>query len=248
MLDEIATCDYLHAWSKFTQTSFVASGFPMERVFVVAPGQVLASFYPANEAERTESGGAFRVISVGQISLRKGQVHLLEAWRRLHLPNADLTLIGRMDEEIEPIIKRYEDIFTHIGFVRNSELRSHLIRSSILVAPSIEDGYALVVGEALACGIPVITTTNTGAADCIRDGVNGYVVPIASPEAIMEKVLAIYRDPDLLRTLQEGARATIPVIGSWRDRARDLAELYHRIAPIQYPAIGDIRRSAMSTV
>jgi glycosyltransferase involved in cell wall biosynthesis len=231
VLEEVATCDDLHVWSEFTRRSFVSHGFPAERIHVIAPGQVLSSFYPATEAEQKERDPKFRVISVGAISIRKGQIHLLEAWRRLALPNAELVLVGGMMKEMEPAIRRYAGIFTYEGHVPNAALRSQLIRSSVMIVPSIEDGYALVVGEALACGIPVITTTNTGAADCIRDGINGYVVPIASPEAIMEKLLLVYRDASLLRSLQEGARATISRIGSWRDRARDFAALYRRIAP-----------------
>lgn len=233
MLEEIATCEHLHAWSRFTRHSFISKGFPSERIHVIPPGFDQSRFYPVTEKESRKDGDTFRVVCVGALTLRKGQIHLLRAWRDLHLKNAELTLIGALNAEMVPLIKLYLDIITYLEYVKNSELRAHLIRSSIMVVPSIEDGYALVVGEALACGIPVIATKNTGAADYIRDGVNGYVVPASSPEAIAEKLLAVYRDPELLRSLQEGARDTIPIIGSWRDRARDIADLYRRLAPAE---------------
>jgi glycosyltransferase involved in cell wall biosynthesis len=237
VLQEVASCDHLQAESEFTKRSYIAAGFPAERIHVVRPGKELSRFYPASEAEEQEALSGFRVLCVGAVSLRKGQVHLLEAWRRLHLPNAELTLIGGITADVAAIMRRYGDEFEHFGRVES--LRPYFVRSSVLVVPSIEDGHAHVVGEALACGIPVIATVNTGAADYIRDGVNGYVVPIASPDAIAEKLAALHRDPTLLRALRDGARATIPTVGDWRDRARDFAALYRRIAPISAPATFD---------
>jgi glycosyltransferase involved in cell wall biosynthesis len=243
ILDEVAICEHLQAESEFVRRSYEAQGFPANRIHVVRPGKDLVRFFPQSAAEKTETDGRFRVICVGALSVRKGQIHLLEAWRRLKLANAELTLIGAMNAEMEPIVQRYAAEFTYAD--RVPDLRQYFVRSSVMVVPSIEDGYAHVVGEALACGIPVITTTNTGAADYIREGVNGYVVPIASPDAIAEKLLAIYNDPDLLHALQAGARATIPIIGSWRDRARDFAELYRAIAPRYYPVANGTGSTAL---
>lgn len=237
VLGEVARCDHLQAESEFTKRSYIAAGFPAERIHVVRPGKELTRFYPASDAEEQEALSRFRVLCVGAVSLRKGQVHLLEAWRRLHLPNGQLTLIGGINAEVASIVRGYDGEFEHFGRVES--LRPYFVRSSVLVVPSIEDGHAHVVGEALACGIPVIATVNTGAADYIRNGVNGYIVPVASPEAIAEKLEALHRDPALLRALREGARATIATVGDWRDRARDFAALYRRIAPVSAPATFD---------
>lgn len=243
ILEEVALCDHLHAESEFTKKSYIARGFSADRIHVIRPGKDLTRFYPTTEAERPDVNGTFRVLCVGAVSLRKGQVHLLEAWRRLALPDAELTLIGAMNAEIEPYVRPYADLFKHIG--RAPELRPHFVRSAVMVIPSIEDGHAHVVGEALACGIPVITTINTGAADYITAGVNGYVVPVASPEAIADKLLELYRDRARLRAMQDAARGTISIVGSWMDRARDFADLYRRIAPKQQTATESIRAAPL---
>jgi glycosyltransferase involved in cell wall biosynthesis len=229
ILEEVARCHHLHVESEFVRRSYAAAGVPAERIHVVRPGKDLRRFYPRLPEEAAAADDQFRVLCVGAISLRKGQLHLLEAWRQLALPKAELTLIGGVVEEIEHLVRPYAGQFRHI--IRAEELRPHFVRSSVMVVPSIEDGHAHVVGEALACGIPVITTVNTGAADYIHDGVNGFIVPAASPEALAEKLLALYCDRDLLGALEHGARATIRTVGSWADRARDLADLYRRIAP-----------------
>ena len=230
ILGEVALCDHLHAESEFTRQSYIAQGFPPDRIHVGRRANDMSRFHPASAEERLPDDGRFRVICVGYVSLRKGQVHLLEAWRRLALPNAELTLIGSISDEIKALLRPYAGLFTHVKSVPNQHLRGHFLRSSVAVTPSIEDGYAMVVGEALCCGVPVITTTNTGAAELIRDGVNGYVVAPSSPEAIAEKLLALHGDRALLTRLGAGARATIPAIGSWTERAGELVDLYRRIA------------------
>jgi glycosyltransferase involved in cell wall biosynthesis len=230
IVDEVAACDYIHAESVFTRDSFIRNGFPADRVLLITTGQNLSRFYPVTEDERRVSREKFRVLCVGQIALRKGQVHLLKAWKQMNLPNAELTLIGEVNHQIEPFITPYRDQFTHLLRVPNTEMRAHMATSSVLVLPTIEDGYAFVVVEALACGIPVITTANNGSADLVRDGENGFVVPAGSPEALADKLSLLHADPALLHKLQEGAMATRATIGSWQDRVQEYAVLYRRLA------------------
>jgi glycosyltransferase involved in cell wall biosynthesis len=230
VLEEIDLCDHFHAESQFTRNSFIKNGFPADRIHVVSPGKDLNRFSPPTqkEADQRKNDKRFRVICVGALSLRKGQVHLLEAWRKLRLQNAELVLVGSETRDMRPLFAKYAGEFTYIR--RAPELRPLLINSSIMVLPSIEDGHAHVVGEALACGLPVITTVNTGSADYIKEGINGYVVPVASAQAIAEKLLVVYENPDLLESLHQGAQATIKTIGSWRDNAVKLAALYRKLA------------------
>lgn len=233
ILEEVAHCEFLQCESEFVRRSFAERGYPREKIHIVRTGKDFSRFHPASEAEAKDIDRRFRVLCVGAVSLRKGQIHLLEAWRGLGLRNATLTLIGAMNADIEPMLRPFGESFDHVSSVPNTRLREYYIRSSVMVLPSIEDGHANVVGEALACGIPVITTVNNGSADYIRDGVNGYVVSASSPAAIAEKLSMIYESPELLRSLREGARATMSAIGTWRDCANNLATLYRRIAPVQ---------------
>jgi glycosyltransferase involved in cell wall biosynthesis len=230
ILDEKDICEHLHAESHFTRDSFIAKGFPADRVHLVPPSQNTKLFYPATEGELRQKSQEFRVICVAQISLRKGQVHLLKAWRKMKLKNAKLTLVGEVNYQIAPLIKPYADEFEHIVRVPNTKLRENLIGSSIFVLPSIEDGYSFVVGEALSCGIPVITTSNNGAADLIIDGKNGYVVPASDPDALVERLQRLYENPDLLQALSVGAISQ-EGIGTWKQRALDYTDVYRRIAP-----------------
>ena len=118
--------------------------------------------------------------------MRKGHVYLLEAWKRLALPNSELLLIGAVSHELEAILERYRGLFQHMSGVPNARLRDYYARASVFVLPSLEDGCAIVCAEAMACGVPVITTSSNGSSEVIDHGKDGFVVPAWSSEAIAE--------------------------------------------------------------
>lgn len=230
IVDEIDGCDRLLVASRFIGDSFARAGFPAERIDVIPYGVDLARFTPP--ARRDD--GVFRVLCVGQISPRKGQVHLLEAWRGLGLPKAELVLIGAVTEGMESVLARYAGSFRHVERVPNAALRDWYARASAFVLPSIEDGFGVVVGEALACGLPVVVTENTGAADTVADSIDGFVVPIRSPTAIAERLTELHDDPALRERMGEAARAKARSL-SWERYAARLCELYSAQMPRQFP-------------
>lgn len=156
-------------------------------------------------------------------------MYLLEAWKKLNLPNAELLLIGSLSHEMNPLIRRYEGVFRHIPFVPNEQLLQYYGRSSVFVLPSVEDGFAVVIGEAMACGLPVITTYNTGAADIIAHGRHGFVVPIRSPEAIGEHLELLYRNPELRNEMAEAALNKAQTELGWDIYAGRLCDLYRSL-------------------
>jgi len=86
-----------------------------------------------------------------------------------------------------------------------------------MVLSSIADGFALVVIYAMASGLPVIVTENVGSKDLIVDGVNGFVVPINSPETIAEKLRYLHANPDICKSMGKSARKTVLNGYSWED-------------------------------
>jgi len=100
-------------------------------------------------------------------------------------------------------------------------------QASIFVLPSIEDGFGLVLAEAMACGLPIVATTNTGAPDLITDGVEGFIVPIRNPLALREKVLRLYEDPVLREEMSAAALRRAHGLGGWKSYA-DRALLVYR--------------------
>ena len=223
-IEESLASDFLLVASRIVRDSFVDQGYDASRTAVVPYGVDLNRFHPV--AGQATPDKPFTVISVGAISPRKGHIYLLEAWKKLALPNAELLLIGSMLPEMTAILGRYDGLFQHFQFVPNHELFQYYARSSVLVLPSVEDGFGLVCAEAMACGLAVIVTENAGTADIVTHGNDGFIVPIRSPDAIAEHLEALYRDRELLQAMSEAALAKAGNELGWDKYANRLCDFY----------------------
>jgi glycosyltransferase involved in cell wall biosynthesis len=188
--------DYIFAPSAFVQNSFVEQGFDRERIWRYTLPTNLEWFHPA-PVPRPKSR-PLTLLNTGALCLRKGTPYLLEAFRliRKKEPNAVLRLSRTVTDDIKGILRRHSNLpieWSPYYDLRFEEQRRQYVArfqtSDLFVFPSIEDGFAFVVAEALASGVPVITTANTGASDLIRPGDNGDIVPIRNPEALANAVL-----------------------------------------------------------
>ena len=232
--DEALQCDYLLAGSEFVRNSFIRHGFPRERTEVIPYGVDLGYFSPLTESERRSEvtglqGRKFRVICVAQVHPRKGHVYLLEAWKQLKLPDAELLFIGRIAPNMKPVLARYDGSFTHIPHVPHTSLRHYYANSDVFALASIEDGFGYVCAEAMGCGLPVIATVNTGGSELLEEGVTGFKVPIRSPEAIAEKIRLIYCDRQKLKAMSEAARSKAAQGMGWDIYAEKLCRFYKSV-------------------
>jgi glycosyltransferase involved in cell wall biosynthesis len=226
-LEELKLCEYLLAPSRFVRDSFTEKGFEVSRVTVLPYGVDLQRFQPAEDMKK--GGKAFRVICVGGISVHKGHIYLLEAWKKLGLRNAELLLIGSIAARMRNVLRRYDGLFRHVPFVPNDEIRHEYARSSVFVLPSLQDGCSLVCAEAMACGLPVITTVNNGAAGIVTHGKDGFVVPIRSPDAIAEHIEMLYRDQTLRQAMSDAALAKARNELGWDRYAIRLCDFYRSV-------------------
>jgi glycosyltransferase involved in cell wall biosynthesis len=227
LLHEIELCDHLFCLSGLVRDSFIAQGFPETRIDVVPFPTDLTTFVPAAAAS---SGSPFRVLCVADVSPRKGHVYLLEAWRKLRLENAELLLAGAMRPEMAAVLARYEGLFRYVGPLDKTSLARLYQSSSLLVLPSVEDGFGLVISEALACGTPVVITDHVGARDIVRPEVNGFIVPPRDVDALAATIQAIHSSPELRDRLRVGAIASRSAFPSIAGTATSLAALYDRVA------------------
>ena len=225
---EADNADFLLAPSRWVRDSFVQHGFPESRIFILPYG-VNCDRFKFDTFKNYEIKNKFGVICVAQISLRKGQKYLLDAWQILNLKNADLLLIGAMHGNMRKILKPFAGKYTHIPAVPNPELYKYYNQASVFVLPTLEDGFAVVVGEAMACGLPVITTDHAGAADIIEDGKDGFIVPIRNPQAIAEKIELLYRNPELREEMSRNALKKAQTQLSWETYAGKLCKIYEEI-------------------
>jgi starch synthase len=104
-----------------------------------------------------------------------------------------------------------------LGPQPRAKLAEWMGRSHVLVLPSIEDGFGLVLTEAMACGCPAISSTNTGGEDLYTDGVEGFIVPIRDAGAIAERMQRMADDPALQGEMRAAALRKVRTIGGWAE-------------------------------
>ena len=200
----VGSFDYVIAFSDFVKNSYVESGFSPEKIFVAYSDIDINKF----KSQGRKKNGKFKVLYVAHTTLLKGLHYLLDAWEDLNLKNAELLLVGgygnipkQIREKYNKQIKRNPTI-KWIGFTK--DVLKYYQETSIFVLPSLTEGGPKVVMEAMACGVPVITTEN--AKSIVEDGKTGFVVPIRDSKAIKEKIEFLYNNPDVAEKMGKEAR------------------------------------------
>lgn len=238
-LREYEETDYVAIPSLFVKKTFLEYGFPENKIIHVPYGVDLSAFrqIPKND-------DVFRVVFAGGMSLRKGVHYLLQAFSELNLPNSELTLIGSMNDEIKPFFKKYkiryeirnnmnirknESVINYIGKIPQAELYRYYSQGSVFAMMSIEEGLAMVIPQAMACGLPVICTVNTGGEDIVRDGKDGFIIPIRDTEALKEKLIYLYENSDICRLMGQSAKERVAGGFTWNDYGEKIIAAYERI-------------------
>ncbi len=218
ILREYALADAIRVMSDRARQTFLERGFPPNKVFTATPPFDLGDFPQA-----TFSHPRFRVSFVGLLEPWKGFHYLMDAFSRWEAKDAELVLWGGPGA-------RSISRFLHERMARDARIRLEPVEirklgygpvygsTHVLVHPSLSDGFGLVVGEAMACGVPVIVAEGAGAADLVEDGRNGYVVPARDADAIRDRLEHLIRNPSLVARLGQAARETMARynLAAWR--------------------------------
>lgn len=219
-LAEYDVADFITVPSQFVYDSMVAHGVSEGKLFLNPYGVDVDRFRPRPQADKV-----FRALFVGRVGLRKGVPYLLEAWKGLQLPGAELVLAGRVGPDGRAVVERYQGTsgVKLLGHV--TDMPGLYNSATIFVFPSIEEGSALVTYEALASGLPVITTHNSGSIVC--DGQEGFLVPIRDVDALTTKIAYLYENPNVRAQMGEAARARAEGY-TWEHSRRRLLAAYEQ--------------------
>ena len=211
---QYALADAITVPSSFARRTFIEMGVPPEKIRTIPYGVRLQNFSPVAEPPHDR----FEVLFVGSVGLRKGVPYLLEAFDRLRHPAKRLRIVGGIHEDIKQLLRKLpQSNVEFTGILDQAGVRDAMSRSHVLVLPSIEEGLALVQGQALACGCPVLASTNTGAEDLFSDGVEGFIVPIRDVDALANKLQMLADDPALQQQMRAAALARVQHLGGWKD-------------------------------
>ena len=176
--------------------------YPGKKEIVVNPFGVPANISAPRQL--TDPDKPLRVLYVGSLSQRKGIAYLFEAIEKAGKA-VTLTLVGRKVGQSE-LLDRFCAKYRWLPSLPHDEVLAEMRNHDVFVFPSLFEGLALVQGEAISQGLPVITTPNSGGADILRDGIDGFIVPIRDPEAITARLIELYQDRMLLQQMSESAR------------------------------------------
>jgi glycosyltransferase involved in cell wall biosynthesis len=180
---EAARADWCVAASTFCAQALVSVGVPRDRIQVIPLGVDVRKF--VHGERRRTTVGPLRVLFAGKLAVHKGISFLLAAVRRFGEGEVSLTLAG-------PSVGQESQLGLDASSVhvlgQIDDMRRVYAEHDVMVLPSLYEGFGLVVVEAMACGLPVIATTNSCAPDVVREGVDGFLVPAFDSDAIAQRL------------------------------------------------------------
>jgi alpha-maltose-1-phosphate synthase len=209
-----AQADAITVPSSFAARSFIESGLPATKIHVIPYGVRLEMFHRTGEPPPNR----FEVLYAGTVSLRKGFPYLLQAFAQLRNGTKRLRVAGAIHPDMKALLSSLpQDHVEFLGPVRQDRMPELMSTSHLMVLPSIEEGLALVQGQALACGCPVICSTNTGGEDLFTDEIEGFIVPIRDVPALTDRMQRLSDDSALQLRMSEAALRRVSTLGGWQD-------------------------------
>lgn len=228
-LDEYELADFISVPSDFVKQSFVKYGISESKIIKIPYGVDLKEFEIIDNKKNDNK--KFTIITTGTISFRKGSHYLIETFLELSLIDTELIFVGPIDYEFKDWLKKRNNL-KNINFInkkKQSELKHFYNKSDLFVQCSIEEGLSMVLAQAMACGIPVICTENSGGAEIIDNGQEGYVIPIRNKEILKKKILELYNDRKKLDQMSHNAHKRASKNLSWELYGKKMIETYKSI-------------------
>ncbi len=208
--------------SHFVRQTFIDQGTDAHKLRIVPYGVSLQEFYPVGKPPEN----CFRIVFVGQFSIRKGALYLLEAFRAFQHPNKELIVVGNVSLEIRAHLNK---MILHkvkfIGTVSRSEVKKYMSTAHALVLPSIEEGLALVQAQAMACGCPVIATPNTGSETLFQHEHEGLIVKAYSSNALVLAFARLADDYMLREKMSNACLKKVKDFNGWKVYAEKIVSI-----------------------
>ena len=199
---ELEIADLILVPSFYSMSSLINAGISESKIRHCPYGVDLQQF---DQKKYYRKGGKFILLFVGAIIPRKGLKYLLESYSQLTLSDSELFLVGSMPAGGE-IFNQYKGLFKHVPFLLHEELVSYYQNADVFVFPSLDDAFPLAVLEAMASGTPVIISENTGTKDVVRNGIDGFIIPVRNVDALKEKILFFYNNREKVEEMGRNAR------------------------------------------
>ncbi|MEO6181775.1 MAG: glycosyltransferase family 4 protein [Verrucomicrobiota bacterium] len=222
---ELARADLILCPSNFVRDTMVTNGIPLEKCFVNPFGSDPLIFQPRKIVPQKP-----RFISVGTICVRKGHQYLFRAFEQVKkvVPEAELICVGDYKTDFRFEKAKWAGTFTHYPRLNQPDLAKLLPTCSAFVLPSLEEGFARVLSEAMGAGLPIIASYESGATTLVEDGMEGFIVRPQNPSHIAEAMIKLGSNPELNKRMGEASYQKGAIKNTWQDYGDRLLNEYSR--------------------
>lgn len=233
MLKEYEQADYIMTLSNFSRSSFVRQGFSSDKLLKVTPGTDIRFFLQTQTGNITIPPKKFRAIFVGLAGVRKGVHYLVDAWNQLNLPEnyTELLIVGNVQKDLKQVLstKKLKSNIVFYGSTNRESLLSLYHSSNVFILPSLEEGCAMVTGEAMASGLPVICSTHSGADELMTNGKEGFLIPPYDVKSLKDKILWCYENQADATAMGQIGQQTIQKF-TWDFYGQQVYDMYKKIS------------------
>ncbi|RTL33137.1 MAG: glycosyltransferase family 1 protein [Burkholderiales bacterium] len=225
---EYEQADCITVPSTFSVRSFVRAGVPAHKLKLLPYGVNLDLFKPVGLPDPKR----FDVLYVGGMNLNKGIPYLLQAYAQLKHPQKSLTFAGAPSQSLIDRMKVH-GLWPHdvklLGHVPQPRLKELMSHSHVMVLASVQEGFGMVLSQAMACGCVVIATEHTGALDLYQDGQAGFIVPVRDGAAIADRMQMLADDPSRRMDMSQRAIQAVQGAGGWKDYGDAAMAVYQQL-------------------
>jgi glycosyltransferase involved in cell wall biosynthesis len=223
--DEISMADLILVPSRFVENQLLSHGVAREKIAMIPYGVDLHAFRPADAGEKRRE--ILECLYVGQISHRKGvRDLLLAAARCINLP-VHFRLIGPIVSS--EVLNNMPENVTYEGATLPGGVSKAMRDADIFVLPTLEDSFALVVFEAMASGLPVITTSHAGSSEVITNSVDGMIIPPGNPEELAFAIQSLVEDETLRFRMGQAGRDRVLNSAPWEAYGNNVIQAVNSI-------------------
>jgi starch synthase len=202
--DEYQSADAIVVASSFTRNTLIENGIPIDKIFINPYGIDTTQFKLKTNFYK---GGPVKFLFVGLVDARKGVPLLMDIIQQVDPGKASFTFVGPIEDKVTQLFSKQNFPNVHLaGKVPHKNLVSIFEEHDVFVFPSYFEGFGLVILEAMATGLPVITTVATAGPDCIDNGEEGFVIQCGDKDALKTSVEYFMQQPNEIERMGTAAR------------------------------------------
>ena len=225
--DAYAQANYISVGSNFVKNTLVQKGVDSRKIIVNPYGVDAAKWKDSFNLRKTrEKTDKCIFIYTASIGLRKGIHYLLRAWKKAELRNAELWIVGSGILDLDALCGRLPSNVHMLGYLSHDEIVNRYAQADVFVLPSLFEGLVRSGLEAMAAGLPVIITYETGLTDFVENGKQGWMVRSADVDALVEQLRYCHSYPDRVALAGTAAHDSMQnmTFDSYGDRCAAIAK------------------------